>query len=87
MTFDILFKLFYQMYAYLVFYNCLLILGAAHGTSLGYGLYGAAENDANSNRKLHNIKTHQQMSNTGQLDNTRPLEEMPYQVMLCNTLF
>ncbi|KAI5641142.1 hypothetical protein NE865_06611 [Phthorimaea operculella] len=51
----------------------------AHGGSLGYGLYGAPENDSNSTRKLQNIKSHQQMSNTGQMDNTRPVEEMPYQ--------
>ncbi|XP_026326401.1 uncharacterized protein LOC113235063 isoform X3 [Hyposmocoma kahamanoa] len=51
----------------------------AHGANLGYGLYGTAEDDANSNRKLHNIKSHQQISNAGQVDNTRPIEEMPYQ--------
>ncbi|XP_072942020.1 uncharacterized protein [Epargyreus clarus] len=49
-----------------------------HG-ALGYGLYGAADNDANSNRKLHHIKSHQQISSSGQIDNTRPVEEMPYQ--------
>ncbi|CAK1551873.1 unnamed protein product [Leptosia nina] len=48
-------------------------------SGLGYGVYGATENDANSNRKLHNIKSHQQIPNTGQIDNTRPIEEMPYQ--------
>lgn len=56
------------------------VLAGAHGANLGYGLYGTAEEDANSNRKLHNIKSHQQISNAGQLDNTRPIEEMPYQV-------
>ncbi|KAI8440329.1 hypothetical protein MSG28_001669 [Choristoneura fumiferana] len=50
----------------------------AHGANLGYGSYGAADNDSNSNRKLHHIKSHQQI-NTGQLDNSRPIEEMPYQ--------
>ncbi|XP_045527096.1 uncharacterized protein LOC123715817 isoform X2 [Pieris brassicae] len=50
----------------------------AHSGALGYG-YGSTENDANSNRKLHNIKTHQQIPNTGQIDNSRPIEEMPYQ--------
>ncbi|XP_038213781.1 uncharacterized protein LOC119833699 isoform X4 [Zerene cesonia] len=51
----------------------------AHAVGLGYGVYGSSDNDANSNRKLHNIKSHQQISNTGQIDNTRPIEEMPYQ--------
>lgn len=51
----------------------------AHGANLGYGSYGTADNDSNSNRKLHHIKSHQQI-NTGQLDNSRPIEEMPYQV-------
>ncbi|XP_013175092.1 PREDICTED: uncharacterized protein LOC106123379 [Papilio xuthus] len=50
---------------------------AAHGAALGYANYAAADSDAN--RKLHHIKTHQQVSNTGQIDNTRPIEEMPYQ--------
>ncbi|XP_045533843.1 uncharacterized protein LOC106708546 isoform X2 [Papilio machaon] len=50
---------------------------AAHGTALGYANYAAADSDAN--RKLHHIKTHQQVSNTSQIDNTRPIEEMPYQ--------
>ncbi|XP_026765179.1 uncharacterized protein LOC113523412 isoform X2 [Galleria mellonella] len=51
-----------------------------HGANLGYGLgYGAQESDNNGDRKLHHIKSHQQISNTGQLENTRPIEEMPYQ--------
>lgn len=56
----------------------IVILVAAHGATLGYANYTAAESDAS--RKLHHIKTHQQVSNTGQIDNTRPIEEMPYQV-------
>ncbi|XP_049864836.1 uncharacterized protein LOC126366020 isoform X2 [Pectinophora gossypiella] len=51
----------------------------AHGGSLGYGVYGAADADNNANRKLQNIKSHQQISSSGQIDNTRPIEEMPYQ--------
>lgn len=56
------------------------LLVAALSNALAYGPYGAAE-DANSNRKLHHIKSHQQLSNTGHIDNNRPqIEEMPYQV-------
>ncbi|XP_026491595.2 mucin-12-like isoform X1 [Vanessa tameamea] len=51
----------------------------AHTTGLAYGTYGPADNDANSNRKLHHIKSHQQISSSGQIDNNRPIEEMPYQ--------
>ncbi|XP_061705734.1 serine-rich adhesin for platelets-like isoform X1 [Cydia pomonella] len=52
----------------------------AHSTNLGYGSYGAADNESNANRKLHHIKSHQQLS-TGQVDDSRPgqIEEMPYQ--------
>lgn len=57
------------------------VLAGAHGANLGYGLYGATQGDTNSNRKLHNVKSHQQIPNAGQLDNTRPIEEMPYQVI------
>ncbi|XP_013185673.2 mucin-2 isoform X1 [Amyelois transitella] len=53
---------------------------ATHGASLGYGIgYGATENDNSGDRKLHHIKSHQQISSTGQLENTRPVEDMPYQ--------
>ncbi|XP_053599864.1 uncharacterized protein LOC128669225 isoform X2 [Plodia interpunctella] len=53
---------------------------ATHGASLGYGLgYGAAENDNGGDRKLHHIKSHQQITSSGQIDNTRPIEDMPYQ--------
>lgn len=45
--------------------------------NVGYGIYGSTENDGN--RKLQHMKTHQS-SNTGQMDNSRPLEEMPFQV-------
>lgn len=58
------------------------ILVNAHATGLGYSAYGTAENDANSNRKLHHIKSHQQVSSSGQIDNNRPIEEMPYQVII-----
>ncbi|KAJ0179401.1 hypothetical protein K1T71_005113 [Dendrolimus kikuchii] len=51
---------------------------AGHG-NVGYGIYGSTENDNNANRKLQHMKTHQQGSNTGQMDNSRPLEEMPFQ--------
>ncbi|KAL0884001.1 hypothetical protein ABMA27_016048 [Loxostege sticticalis] len=50
---------------------------SAHAASLGYGIYGSTDND-NASRKLQHIKSHQQISNAGQLDN-RPVEEMPYQ--------
>ncbi|CAG5055980.1 unnamed protein product [Parnassius apollo] len=49
----------------------------AHGAALEYANYTATDNDAN--RKLHHIKSHPQVSSTGQIDNTRPIEEMPYQ--------
>ncbi|VVC91609.1 unnamed protein product [Leptidea sinapis] len=48
-----------------------------HATATGYGTYGSTDND-NSSRKLHNIKSHQQIA-PGQIDNNRPIEEMPYQ--------
>ncbi|XP_041972766.1 proline-rich protein 12-like isoform X2 [Aricia agestis] len=51
---------------------------SAHAAGLGYGVYGS-DNDSNSNRKLHHIKSHQQISSTGQIDSNRPVEEMPYQ--------
>ncbi|CAH2062863.1 unnamed protein product, partial [Iphiclides podalirius] len=51
---------------------------SAHGAALGYTNYATSETEAN-NRKLHHIKSHQQVSSTGQIDNTRPVEEMPYQ--------
>ncbi|KAF9412974.1 hypothetical protein HW555_008671 [Spodoptera exigua] len=51
----------------------------AHGANMGYGLYGATD-DSKANRNMqHNIKSHHQVSSSGQVDNTRPLEEMPYQ--------
>ncbi|KAJ8727055.1 hypothetical protein PYW08_015452 [Mythimna loreyi] len=55
---------------------------AAHGANMGYGgLYGgAAENDSKANRNMqHNLKSHHQVSSSGQVDNSRPIEEMPYQ--------
>ncbi|XP_050672595.1 serine-rich adhesin for platelets-like isoform X2 [Leptidea sinapis] len=48
-----------------------------HQPEEGYGTYGSTDND-NSSRKLHNIKSHQQIA-PGQIDNNRPIEEMPYQ--------
>jgi hypothetical protein len=61
----------------------MFVIAAAHSTSLGYGIYGATENDNNGSRKLQHIKSHQQISSSGQIDNSRPIEEMPYQVYLC----
>ncbi|XP_045763708.1 uncharacterized protein LOC123866297 isoform X2 [Maniola jurtina] len=52
---------------------------SAHTAGLGYGVYGSTENEANSNRKLHHIKTHQHVSRTGQIDSNMSVEEMPYQ--------
>ncbi|CAH0628799.1 unnamed protein product [Chrysodeixis includens] len=54
---------------------------AAHGANMGYGLYGTTDNDNKANRNMqHNIKSHHQVSSSGQIDNSaRPLEEMPYQ--------
>ncbi|XP_068628173.1 serine-rich adhesin for platelets-like isoform X1 [Battus philenor] len=51
---------------------------STHGAALGYSNYAAGENEANS-RKLHHIKAHQQIPSAGPIDNTRPVEEMPYQ--------
>ncbi|XP_021191850.3 serine-rich adhesin for platelets isoform X1 [Helicoverpa armigera] len=52
----------------------------AHGANMGYGLYGTTDNDNKANRNMqHNIKSHHQVSSSGQVDNTRPIEEMPYQ--------
>lgn len=64
--------------SFIIFY----ILVAAHGANMGYGLYGTTDNDNKANRNMqHNIKSHHQVSSSGQIDNTaRPLEEMPYQV-------
>lgn len=59
-------------------YNYFDIKVAAHAANLGYGAY-VSDNEANS-RKLHNVKSHQQISNTSQPDTNRPIEEMPYQV-------
>lgn len=57
------------------------ILVAALTNALAYSPYGSTE-DSNSNRKLHHIKSHQQMTSTGHMDNNRPqIEEMPYQVL------
>lgn len=55
---------------------------SSHGSNLAYGIYGATDSDS-ANRKLQQMnKSHQQVtSTTGQMDGTRPLEEMPYQVM------
>ncbi|XP_063823330.1 uncharacterized protein LOC135073185 isoform X2 [Ostrinia nubilalis] len=50
---------------------------SAHAASLGYGIYGT--DNENASRKLQHIKSHQQISNAGQIDNNRPIEEMPYQ--------
>lgn len=52
------------------------IIVSSHGANMGYE-YGATD-DANA-RKLHHMKTHQQI-NAAHLDNIRPIEEMPYQV-------
>ncbi|XP_028039193.1 uncharacterized protein LOC114249727 isoform X2 [Bombyx mandarina] len=53
---------------------------SSHGSNLAYGIYGATDSDS-ANRKLQQMnKSHQQVtSTTGQMDGTRPLEEMPYQ--------
>ncbi|VVC91610.1 unnamed protein product [Leptidea sinapis] len=56
---------------------CLMDELNPHATATGYGTYGSTDND-NSSRKLHNIKSHQQIA-PGQIDNNRPIEEMPYQ--------
>lgn len=70
------------MFFVLVSLRLYFILVASHGASLGYGVYGTTD-DNSTNRKLHHInKSHQQISNTGQMENTRPIEEMPYQVMI-----
>lgn len=64
------------IYKILCYYSVFFSLVLTHGSNLGYGNYGTAE--ADSSRKLHHIKTHQQIS--GPHDSSRPLEEMPYQV-------
>ncbi|RVE45086.1 hypothetical protein evm_010274 [Chilo suppressalis] len=51
----------------------------AHSTNLGYGIYGTTDTDNNASRKLQHVKSHQQISNAGQIENPRPIEEMPYQ--------
>ncbi|CAB3228466.1 unnamed protein product [Arctia plantaginis] len=52
---------------------------AAHGANMGYGLYGTTDTDNKGNRNMQHMKSHQQVSSSGQVDNSRPIEEMPYQ--------
>ncbi|GBP39115.1 hypothetical protein EVAR_27074_1 [Eumeta japonica] len=49
-----------------------------HGGNLDYGNY-TTDNDSNPSRKLQHIKSHQQIGSTNPQDNSRPMEEMPYQ--------
>lgn len=48
---------------------------------MGYGLYGTTDTDK-GNRNMQHMKSHQQVSTSGQVDNSRPIEEMPYQVRI-----